>query len=93
MPNTASAKKRLRQSAERRDRNRAVKSLLRKRIRDVRQAIQAGDTERAVQASRDVAKQLDRAAARNVIHANRAGRLKSRMQRAIRKIKQSSGAA
>ncbi|MEX0818963.1 MAG: 30S ribosomal protein S20, partial [Pirellulaceae bacterium] len=43
MPNSKSAKKRLRQTEVRRDRNKAVKSALRSQLRKVREAVQAGD--------------------------------------------------
>ena len=49
MPNSLSAKKRLRQDAVRRERNRAIKSVVRKRIRTVREAVAAGELEKAEQ--------------------------------------------
>ncbi|MEM7312700.1 MAG: 30S ribosomal protein S20 [Planctomycetota bacterium] len=83
MPNTASAKKRLRQDAVRRGRNRAAKSVLRKHIRQVGEAVAAGDLEKAEAQYRVAAKHLDRAGAKNVIHRNAAARKKSRMQKLI----------
>jgi small subunit ribosomal protein S20 len=88
MPNTASAKKRLRQSLVRRDRNRRRKSALRSQIKKVFVAINAGDVAKAEEQFRVAAKQLDQAGAAKVIHPNAAGRYKSRLQRAIVKIKQ-----
>ncbi len=85
MPNSASAKKRLRQSKDRRLRNRNVKSILRGLIRKVRTAVQAGDVETAKQEFIVTSKRLDQAAANHVIHANRAARLKSRLSAAIKK--------
>jgi small subunit ribosomal protein S20 len=87
MPNTASAKKRLRQNIVSRDRNRAIKSVVRKRIRAVRDAVAAGDLARADEAYRVAAKQLDRAGAHRVIHPNAASRYKSRLQRLIKSAK------
>jgi len=87
MPNTASAKKRMRQDAGRRIRNRATKSRLRTRIRKLRAAIDAKDVATSTDEFRALGKQLDRAAARNVIHANTAARTKSRLSKAIKAIK------
>jgi small subunit ribosomal protein S20 len=93
MPNTKSAKKRLRQNAVRRVRNRSTKSALRTQIRKVREAVQTGDLEKADLEYRQTARRLDQAAAGRVIHPNRAGRLKSRLQHLIRNAKQASTAA
>ena len=87
MPNTQSAKKRLRQDAVKRDRNRAIKSVIRKRVRHVREAVAAGDLEKAEAEFRLAGQQLDRAGARNVIHRNAASRTKSRLQQLIKKAK------
>ena len=87
MPNTASAKKRLRQNVTHRTRNRAVKSVVRKQIRSVREAVAAGNIEQAEEKFRLVAKHLDRAGARNIIHPNAVSRNKSRLQTLIKKAK------
>ena len=87
MPNTASAKKRLRQNVVLRDRNRAIKSVVRKRVREVREAVAEGDLAKADEAYRVAAKHLDRAGARRVIHPNAASRYKSRLQRLIKSAK------
>lgn len=92
MPNTTSAKKRLRQNVVRRMRNRAAKSSVRTQIRKVREAVQAGQWEKAEQEFVVAAKKLDRAGSSRVIHPNRASRLKSRLQHAIKKIKQPAAA-
>ena len=77
MPNTKSALKRLRQNTARRNRNRSVKSAIRTQLRQVREALAAGNIEESEEKFRLVAKKLDRAASRNVIDPNRAGRIKS----------------
>jgi small subunit ribosomal protein S20 len=87
MPNSVSAKKRLRQSQDRRLRNRNVKSALRTQIRKVRTAIQGGDIETSEKEFVLATKKLDQAASKNVIHDNQAARLKSRISAAIKKIK------
>ncbi|MEM9585772.1 MAG: 30S ribosomal protein S20 [Planctomycetota bacterium] len=85
MPNTQSAKKRLRQNEVRRLRNRVVKSNMRGQIRKVHEAVKAGDHEKAQAEFRVAAKKLDRAAHRNIIHKNAAARTKSRLNAMIKK--------
>lgn len=87
MPHTKSAKKRLRQNLKRRARNRAVKSALKTQIRKVREAIQAGDLARAEAEFRLAAKKADQAAAKRIIHPNKAARIKSRLAAKIRTLK------
>lgn len=84
MPNTKSAKKRLKQSLGRRTRNRAVKSTLKTHVRHVRDAVAAADPDKAATDFRMAAKKLDQAAAKGVIHANKAARLKSRLSAAVK---------
>ncbi len=79
MPTTKSAKKRLRQSLEKRTQNRAVKSELKTRIRNVRESVKSGKLDDANQAMRTLTKRLDQAAAKNVIHSNQSSRTKSRL--------------
>jgi small subunit ribosomal protein S20 len=88
MPNSESAKKRLRQSEVRRSRNRAGRSALRTQIRKVREAVAAGNLEQAEAAYRAVVKKLDQAAAKKIIHANAAARTKSRLSKAVKSLKQ-----
>ena len=87
MPNSVSAKKRLRQSIDRRLQNRSVRSRLRTLIRKVRTAVSAGDVETSTASFQAAVKELDQAAAKNVIHANTAARTKSRLSRAIKNLK------
>src|SRR5580704_11123987 len=63
MPNTKSAKKRHRQSQVRRTRNRAAKSVLKTQVRKVREAIAAGELDKAADELRTTAKKLDQTAA------------------------------
>ncbi len=88
MPNTRSAKKRLRQNVVRRARNRSIKQALRTQCRKVREAVHEGDLDRAETELRLAAKKLDRAGAKNIIHRNAAARTKSRLSSAIRLAKQ-----
>jgi small subunit ribosomal protein S20 len=87
MPTTKSAKKRLRQSEDQRARNRSAKSALRTQIRKVLTAVAAADVAKADDEFRVAAQRLDKAAAKGVIHVNKASRLKSRLQHAIVKAK------
>ena len=87
MPNTSSAKKRMRQDAVRRSRNRSAKANLRSQLRKVRAAITAKNLDESVKEFKTLASKLDRAAGRNVIHANSAARTKSRLSAAIKALK------
>ena len=87
MPNTSSAKKRMRQDAVRRLRNRATKVNLRAHVKKVRAAISEKKLDESVAAFKALVSKLDRAAGRNVIHANAAARTKSRLSAAIKALK------
>jgi small subunit ribosomal protein S20 len=80
---TKSAKKHLRQSLERRAKNRATKSAIKTQIRKVRAAVAAGDIATAEAEVRLAATKLDRAGAKRVIHPNAAARTKSRLSHLI----------
>lgn len=88
MPNSPSAKKRLRQNEASRAHNRSLKRSVRTQVRKVREAIKAGNAEEAETEFRAAAKELDRAGSRNIIHANAAARVKSRLSSQIKAIKQ-----
>jgi small subunit ribosomal protein S20 len=87
MPTTKSAKKRLRQSLERRAQNRAVKSAVKTQVRKVRQAVAAGDMATAETEFRLATKKLDRAGIKRAIHPNAAARTKSRLAHLIKAAK------
>lgn len=88
MPNTKSAKKRLRQSLVRRTRNRAAKSALKTQIRRFNEALTAGDMDKAQTEFQAAAKKFDKAASANVVHANLAARVKSRLSARLKAAKQ-----
>ena len=88
MPNTKSANKRLRQNVLRRERNRSAKRAVRTQCREVREAIEDGDVDKAETELRLAAKSLDRAGARKIIHPNAAARIKSRLSAKIKALKQ-----
>ena len=86
MPNSNSAKKRLRQNVKRRAHNRTIKSAMRNQIRKLRVAMEASDKEQIDTEFRLVGKKIDQAASKNIIHKNTAARLKSRMARRINQL-------
>lgn len=83
---TKSAAKRLRQSNERRERNRATLRAVRTQIRKVRDAVKAGDAAKAQTELQAAQVKLDRAASRRTLHKNAAARTKSRLAAAIKAI-------
>ena len=93
MPNTKSAKKRMRQGEVRRLRNRSVKSSMKTQIRKVREAIAAGNPDEMDTLLRSAARKLDQAAGKRVIHKNAASRTKSRLSAAVKSAKQKTTAA
>lgn len=84
MPNTANAKKALRQSEARRLRNRTQRSSLRTVIKKFRDAAAGDDAEAAQSAFRLAVKRLDQSAAKGLIHANKAARTKSRLAKLLK---------
>jgi len=92
MPTTKSAKKRLRQSLEKRARNRAAKSRIKTQIRKLRKAVASGDLAAAETEFRVAAKLLDRAGTKRVIHANAASRTKSRLSALVKAAKEKAKA-
>jgi small subunit ribosomal protein S20 len=76
---TRSAIKAHRQSIKKRLRNRAVKSATKTAIKHANDAIAGGDIDAAREAVRNALSTLDRAAQKGVVHANNAGRRKSRL--------------
>jgi small subunit ribosomal protein S20 len=84
MPNTASAKKRLRQNAKRRLCNRSIKSRVRSQIRRVREAVASGDAAQAEAEFRMAVRRLDQAAGKNLMHKNAAARSKSRLSKLVK---------
>ena len=88
MANTKQALKRHRQSLKRRARNRAMKSRVKKAIKNVRLAIEARDKERAQTALRNATSLLDKAASKGVIHWKNAARRISRLSSQVNKLNQ-----
>jgi len=87
MPNIQSAKKRLKQSLVRRERNRSTKRSIHTEYKKVLEAVKSGNVEQAESELRTVAKKVDKAAAKRIIHVNAAARVKSRLSAKVKKLK------
>ena len=86
MAHSESAKKQIRSSERKRQRNRTVISATRTQIKKARQAVGAGRIEEAQEATAKAISMLDRAAQKGVIHAGNAARRKSRLAQAVNKL-------
>jgi len=87
MANIKSAKKRLRVIARKTMRNKALKSNLKTVLKKADAAIAAGgsaDTESAV---RLAVKKVDQAAAKGILHKNKAARKKSQLSKKLNSVK------
>ncbi|MFV9672828.1 MAG: 30S ribosomal protein S20 [Acidimicrobiia bacterium] len=86
MANIKSQKKRNRQTEKRYARNKAVRSELKTREKNVMAAVEAGNTAEAEELLRIAQKQIDMAVTKGVLHANTAARRKSRLTRRVRSV-------
>ena len=86
MANTASARKRIRQTEKRTERNRARRSRVRTFLRKVEQAIAGGDKSVAQEAFKAAQPELQRAATKGVLHRNTVARKLSRLSSRIKDI-------
>lgn len=83
MANIKSQIKRNRTNKKAQERNKAVKSQLKTAIRATREAVVAGDKEKATAALRLAAKKIDKAASKGVIHKNQAANRKSAIAKQV----------
>lgn len=83
MANIKSQIKRNRQNAKRHERNKAEKSALKTSTKKVGAAVSEGDGEAAQERFREVARSLDKAASRGIVHKRTAARRKSRLAKAV----------
>ncbi len=93
MANHKSALKRGRQSEERRQRNKMVKTRVRGAVKNAHQAVEAGGAEAAAQALKSAVPVIDKAAAKGVIHPRTASRKISRLAKAVHKLAAAKPAA
>jgi small subunit ribosomal protein S20 len=84
MANTASARKRTRQSEKQRQHNASLRSELRTAVKNARKAIEAGDKSAAQTILQRATSTIDRIADKNIIHKNKAARHKSRLAAALK---------
>lgn len=86
MPNTASAKKALRQNIKRAARNKVIKAELKSLRVKVRKLVTAKDHAGATETARLLGKKLDKAQGKNVLKKNTVARIKSRMMKTVNAI-------
>ena len=86
MANIKSAEKRARQTVKRRARNVAARSKLRTAIKNVVNAVSAGDKKEAAAKLKDAGKVIDSAVNKGVIHRNKASRHKSHLNARIKEM-------
>lgn len=86
MANTASARKRIRQTEKRTVRNRARRSRVRGFLRKVEMAIAGGDKAQAQEALKSAQPELQRAATKGVFHPNTVARKMSRLSARVKAL-------
>lgn len=86
MANSPQARKRARQADVRRAHNAAQRSLVRTRMKQVSKAIASGDKDAAQAAFKNAVPVIDGMARKGIIHANKAARSKSRLNRRIQAL-------
>ena len=83
MPNIKSAKKRARQSEEKRMHNKHIRSGMRTKVKAVISAIESTDKDAAVAAYKLAVPALDSSVSKGIMHKNKAARHKSRLNSRI----------
>jgi len=86
LANIASARKRARQAAQRRQHNVARRSMLRTQTKKTLRLMREGERGAAALACRQTDSLLDRLAGKRLIHRNTAARHKSRLNRRLRAL-------
>ena len=86
MANIKSQKKRILTNEKARQRNKAVKSALRTHVRKFREALEAGQADKATELARAASRQLDKAVSKGVIHKNQAANRKSSIAHAVSEL-------
>jgi small subunit ribosomal protein S20 len=84
--NIKSQEKRNRTNERRRLRNKSVKSSLHTAVRGFREAVEAGDKEKAAELLVSASRKLDKAVSKGVIHKNQAANRKSGLAAALNDI-------
>ena len=86
LANIKSAKKALRQTKRRAERNKALKVKLKKEIKEL---LKKGDAGVELKNLSQVESTIDKAAKRRIIHKNRAAKMKSRLRKSVKLAKPS----
>ena len=86
MANTASARKRIRQTERRTERNHARKARMRTFVKKVELAIASGDKAQAAAALQAAQPEMQRAAGKGVTHANTVARKLSRLSKRVKNL-------
>ena len=86
MPNTESAKKRVRQTVKRTLSNKERRSSMRTYVRKVNEAIEAGDKGAANEYLVKAYQAIDKCAKANIIHDNTAANHKAKLTRRVNKL-------
>lgn len=90
MAHSKQARKRIRVNQRKAQRNRVYRSASRTLVKRAVTAIEAGDLEAAEKAVARAIRQLDRTAAKGVIHKNNAARRKSRLMAKFNRLRASA---
>lgn len=85
MPNTRSARKWMRKDVKRKLRNRSIKSTLKSLIKRFKETVAGGDQVAIKGLLSELFKRFDQAAAKKIIHKNKASRIKSRAVAYVRR--------
>ncbi|HSA49686.1 MAG TPA: 30S ribosomal protein S20 [Yinghuangia sp.] len=83
MANIKSQIKRIKTNEKARQRNKAVKSSLKTAVRKTREAVAAGDLQKATELNREAARKLDKAVSKGIIHKNQAANKKSALAKHV----------
>jgi len=87
MPNIKSAKKRVLTSKRKEEENILVESRMRNSIKKLEKTVKEGNKEESKELLNTTFKNIDKAQNINIIHENKAARLKSRLTKAVNNIK------
>jgi len=84
--NIKSQIKRITTNEKARQRNVAIRSSVKTAVRKFREAADAGDKDKTLEAQRDAARKLDKAVTKGVLHANQAANKKSAMAKRVNSL-------
>ena len=93
MPNLMSAKKRVRQTIKRTERNRIRHGAVKTAVRHVVKAVTHKQSDEAIKALAAAIQTIDKIAGKGTLHKNTAARKKSRLARKVNALKKAGAAA